>query len=385
MVPEGIFEMVAKTQAGFEEVLAAEIDALGGTDIIMIKRAVTFKGDKELLYKCHLWLRSALRILIPIHFSRAKTSDDLYKRAMRVRWSDHLRVEDTFAIDSVANSEFHTHSFYAGLRVKDAICDQFRDIYGERPSVDLENPSLRINLHIYQDEISFALDASGESLHRRGYRLEANEAPLNEAMAAGMLLLTGWDGQSNFGDIMCGSGTILIEAAQIAMDIAPGLGQRRFGFQNWKDFDRALWHRLVMEAEGRKHPPKGIIFGSDISSDSLDIAQRNIERAGLSEYIKLNCKNFADARPPEGPCLLVLNPPYGERLDDPDLDAFYKLLGDTFKQHFQGSEAWVLSGNLSALKRLGLRPSKRIPLWNGAIDCRFNQYELYGGTREQSR
>jgi putative N6-adenine-specific DNA methylase len=383
MVPEGIFDMVAKTQAGLEEVLAQEITALGGQEITILRRAVSFKGDAALLYKANLRLRTAVRVLVPFHFATAHNADELYQRASRINWGRYLRKTDTFAIDCVTHGDHHHHSLFAAMRVKDAIADQFMQRHGERPSVDLQHPALRINLHIFHDQLTFAFDASGDALQRRGYRLEQNEAPLNEVLAAGMLLLAGYDGSSDLGDLMCGSGTLLIEAAQIALNIAPGLSRPGFGFQTWRHFDPQLWQQVVAEAEDAVVPQRHLIYGSDIDPATVALARRNIDRAGLSELITVTCQDFRDARPPgdEGG-MLIMNPPYGDRLELDAIDTFYSELGDTLKQHFQNHEAWILSGNLEALKRIGLRASKKIPLLNGPIDCRFQRYELYQGTRD---
>lgn len=382
MVPDGIFEMVAKTQAGLEEVLAKEIAAIGGQDIVCMRRAVSFRGDRALMYKANLWLRTAVRVLIPFYHASAYNADELYHRASQINWSKYLRRNDTFAIDCIAHSEYHHHSLFAARRVKDAIADQFMQRYGERPSVDLQHPTLRINLHIFNEELTFALDTSGDALQRRGYRLEQNEAPLNEVLAAGMLLLAGYDGSTHFGDIMCGSGTLLIEAAGISMNIAPGLWREHFGFQGWRDFDPQLWQTVLDEANDATRMQEHEIWGSDISPNTIELARRNIDRAGLSGNITLTCQDFHDARPPEGGGMLMMNPPYGERLEVESINTFYSELGDTLKQHFKNHQAWIFSGNLEALKRIGLRASKKIPLMNGPIDCKLQCYDLYEGTRE---
>ncbi len=374
--------MVAKTQAGFEQVLADEIAALGGADVTVMRRAVSFKGDRVLMYKANLWLRTALRVLIPFKSATASNPDTLYQRALTVDWSQFLTPMDTFAIDCTVSGDLHQHSLFSAMRVKDAIADQFRQKTGQRPSVDLQNPTLRINVHISDADVIFALDTSGESLHRRGYRLEKNEAPLNEVLAAGLIQLTQWKGETNFTDPMCGSGTLLIEAAWIAMDYAPGLCREGFGFQNWADFDAALWKQLVAEAKEQIHPPAALIFGSDISQETVEVAERNIQRAGLEGLVQVSCQDFRDTRPPDGGGILVTNPPYGERLQIMEIEEFYAELGDTFKKYYKGYDAWVFSGNLDAIKRIGLRASRKFPLFNATIDCRFNKYELYAGTRE---
>jgi putative N6-adenine-specific DNA methylase len=376
--------MVAKTQAGFEQVLAKEIKALGGTEILVMRRAVSFKGDETLMQAANLWLRSAVRILIPFHEATAYTSDELYKAAGQINWSRYLNTKDTFVIDCVSNSEYHHNSLFASLRVKDAIADQMMARFGERPSVDLENPTLRINLHIIDEELIFALDSSGDALQKRGYRLEKNEAPLNEVLAAGMILLTEWDGKSNLGDLMCGSGTLLIEGASFAMDMAPGLGRAHFGFQNWKEYDSYIWEGLIADAKSRIHPPKGIIFGSDVNAATVEIARRNIERAGMAGIIKLQCQDFLTAQSPEGVGILVMNPPYGDRLQVDEISTFYARLGNVLKQQFNGYDAWILSGNHEAIKRIGLRASKKFTLMNGSIECRFHRFDLYRGRKPEA-
>lgn len=383
MVPTGIFDMVAKTQAGFEQVLADEITAIGGTNVVPMRRAVSFQGDRAVMYKANLWLRTALRVLIPFRTAVASNSDTLYQRALSIDWSAYLTPRDTFVIDCTTSGELHQHSLFASMRVKDAIADQFMASHGLRPSVDLHNPTLRINVHINEADVIFALDTSGDSLHKRGYRLEKNEAPLNEVLAAGLMKLTGWHGERNLTDIMCGSGTLLIEGAWIAMNYAPGLCRGTFGFQNWADFDADLWQSLLEDAKAKMHKPTCLIFGSDISQETVEVAHRNIQRAGLEGIVEVTCQDYHDTRPPAGGGVLVTNPPYGERLYIEEIEAFYAELGDVFKKYYQGFDAWVFSGNLDAIKRIGLRASRKYPLFNATIDCRFNKYELYAGTREQ--
>lgn len=374
--------MVAKTQAGFEDVLAHEIKDLGGTEIQVMRRAVSFKGDETLLYMANLWLRTAVRILVPFHTASAYDANELYKAASQINWSRYLHTTDTFAIDCIANSEQHHNSLFAAMRVKDAIADQMKAKFGERPSVDLTNPTLRINLHIFGEDLIFSLDSSGEALQKRGYRLEKNEAPLNEVLAAGMVLLTGWDGNSNFVDLMCGSGTLLIEGASFASNTAPGLGRAHFGFQNWRDYDPYIWEGCVNEAKSMIRKPIGKFFGSDISAANIEIARRNIERAGFSEWIELAVQDIKNAGPVAGKGILVMNPPYGDRMQVDEISYFYAVLGNVLKQQFHGYDAWILSGNHEAIKRIGLRANKKFTLMNGSIECRFHKFELYRGKKE---
>lgn len=377
------FELIAKTFHGLEEILAQEIREIGGKVISVQTRAVRFETDQKGMYRANLELRTALRILKPIHTFKAYKTNQLYSRTQLVNWSDYLGVEDTLAIDSVVSSRYFKHSKYAALKVKDAIVDQFREKTGHRPSIDTEEPTLRIHVHIKEQQVTLLLDASGDSLHKRGYRLESNEAPLNEVLAAGLVLLSGWKGDQPFFDPMCGSATILIEALMIARKIAPQWQRTYFGFLTWNDFDEKLWAEVLKEAEERVVDFELPILGADISEDTLNIAVNNIERAGFEDEIDLLVGNFFEqAAPIEGEGFMLMNPPYGERLQPRDIEAFYKKIGDAFKQAYTGWEAWVLSGNIPALKRVGLRASRRIPLYNGALECRLYQFEMYSGSRK---
>ncbi len=376
--------MVAKTQAGFEQVLADEISAVHGTDIRMLRRAVAFRGNRELMYRANLWLRCALRVLVPIHTAVARDADELYRATYAFNWADFMAHTDTFAIDCKTNSEIHHHSLYAALRIKDAIADQFRDRKKSRPSVDLNFPTLRINVLINDTDVTFSIDSSGNSLHKRGYRLENNVAPLNEVTAAGLIALTGWNGESDFGDLLCGSGTFLVEGAMVSTRQAPGLKRSDgFGFQVWKDYDKVLWKSLLEEAKQQICKPRGVIFGSDISNETIDLARRNIYRAGLTPFIRIGVSDFRKAKPPGKGGLLIMNPPYGERMQTDALEELYHDLGDTMKQSFKGFEAWILSGSPAAMKKFGLKASLKIPILNGSIDCRFHKYELYEGSRQK--
>ena len=377
------FELIAKTFHGLEEILAQEIREIGGKVIAVQTRAVRFETDQKGMYRANLELRTALRILKPIHTFKAYKTNQLYSRTQLVSWSDYLDNEDTLAIDSVVSSRFFKHSKYAALKVKDAIVDQFREKTGRRPSIDTEEPTLRVHVHIKEQQVTLLLDASGDSLHKRGYRLESNEAPLNEVLAAGLVMLSGWKGEKPFFDPMCGSATILIEALMIARKIAPQWQRTYFGFLTWKDFDKKLWVEVLKEAEARIVDFDLPIFGADISEDTLNIAVNNIERAGFEDEIDLLVGNFFEqAAPIEETGCIVMNPPYGERLQPRDVQAFYRKIGDAFKQAYTGWEAWVLSGNIPALKRVGLRASRRIPLYNGALECRLYKFEMYRGSKK---
>lgn len=375
---------IAKTFFGLEPVLANELNQIGASGIKILNRAVSFTASDEVMYKANLWLRTALRIIKPIHEFKAINEEQLYRHTQKLDWSLFLEPKDTFVIDSTAHSKFLTHSHYAALKVKDAIVDQLRDKFGERPSIDAENPTLRINLHIAHDDITIGLDASGNSLHKRGYRTGTNEAPLNEILAAGMILLSGWDHRSSLLDPMCGSGTIPIEAAMIALNVPPGHLRTSFGFFTWKDFDPQLWRKVRAEAEAQriKNPDLRII-GSDIDRSVLDKTRQNVVNARMDAHISIGSKSFSDVTPPATPGVIITNPPYGERLKPADLQALYKMIGDSLKKKFTGWDAWVLSGSKDALKQLGLHPSKKMTLYNGALECRFQKFSMYRGSIKQ--
>lgn len=378
--------IIAKTLHGFEELLAEELTNLGASQINILRRAVEFEGDLALLYRSNYLLRTAIRIIKPIYHFTAFDEQELYEGIQEIDWSKYMDVDDTLAIDAVCSSEIFQHSKYAALKSKDAIVDQFRNNTGTRPNVELREPSLRINIRIWNEEVTVSLDSSDDSLHRRGYRQRTEEAPINEVLAAGLILLTGWKGDTTFIDPMCGSGTILIEAAMIAQNIPAQYFRDNFGFQRWKDFDQTLWDTIVKEGnENRKeltHP----ILGYDISYRAIETAAVNLEAANMSDQIQLEQKAFEDLIPtPDEGGIIVTNPPYDERLQEVNIIELYKSIGDQLKTHFAGFNAWVLSANLPALKRVGLRPSRKIALFNGALECKFHCFELYKGTRKRSK
>jgi putative N6-adenine-specific DNA methylase len=375
--------MVAKTQFGLEEVLATELRNIGATDVEVHNRAVSFTGDLRIMYKANLWLRTALKVLLPIEKFRAKNETQLYDGIKKIKWDDYLDKEGRFVIRTSLKSDFFNHSQYVSLKSKDAIADQFRDKYGIRPSVDLTHPDLSIDIHINKDEVTVSLDSSAESLHRRGYRTDSTLAPINEVTAAGMILLTGWNGEGNYVDPMCGSGTLLIEAAMIAKNMPPNLNRAQFGFERWKNYDPALFAQVREEAVAAIRESKASIFGSDKTFKAIEISIENITRAGLDEDIKVSNKRFEEVKGPEGGGIMIINPPYGERLPIEEIGAFYKMMGDQMKKEFDGYDVWVISSNIPALKMTGLAPSKKIMLYNGALECRFHKFEIYKGTRRE--
>lgn len=375
-------EFIAKTMQGLEEVLAKELTDLGANDVQIGRRMVSFTGDLRMMYKSNLHLRTALRILKPIATFRAKNPDEVYEHIRKINWEEHFTVNQTFQIDSVVFSDLFRHSRFLSYRVKDAIADYFNEKMGKRPSVRLTNPDIYINIHVAHDTCTVSLDSSGESLHKRGYRMDQTEAPLNEVLAAGMLLLAGWDGQCNFIDPMCGSGTLLIEAALIALNIPPGIYRKGFAFEKWPDFDADLFDELVNDESGER-PFEHKIVGSDISAQAISIAQKNIRSASLVKYIELETRSIQKITQAPEDGLLVMNPPYGERISSNDLLSLYEAIGERLKHAFPGYSAWILSYREECFDKIGLRPSARIPLMNGALQCEFRKYEIFKGKRKE--
>lgn len=377
--------MVAKTTSGLEEVLADELKQLGAENIEIMTRALSFDGDKKLMYRANYELRTALRILKPIAFFTASNEDELYDGIQKIHWSELFNVEQTFAIDAVVSGGRFTHSQYVSYKVKDAIVDQFRDRFGARPSVDTDAPDLRLNVHIYDDQCSVALDSSGDSLHKRGYRTIVDKAPINEVLAAGLILLSGWKADGPFVDSMCGSATLPIEAAMFAMHIPPAYFRKNFGFMKWADFDETLWNEVVKTANDKISEFDFDIIGSDRSSKAIDIARQNIFESHLHKDIRLLKKNMDELEPPKGPGVLIINPPYGERLEEADLKGLYSSIGDSLKHNFKGYTAWIISSDFEALKFIGLKPSKKITVFNGPLECRFVSYDIFDGSYKEKK
>lgn len=375
------FKMIAKTFFGFEEILAKELQLLGAQDVEIGTRAVSFKGDKGFMYKANLSLRTALKILKPIYHFRAFNDQSLYKGIQGIDWSKYLNANQTFVIDSTIHSDHFKHSQFVSQKAKDAIVDQFRDKTGQRPSIDKDFPDLRINIHIDRDQCSVSLDTSGASLHQRGYRVLTNIAPINEVLAAGMLLLSGWNGESDFLDPMCGSGTILAEAAMIACNIPANINRKEFAFEKWNDWDNDLFDQIIDALMKRTRDFRYTMKGYDKAPSAVSKAIDNIRNANLDEFITIEQKNFFDTKKEtSGPLHMVFNPPYGERLDI-DLERFYREMGDTMKQNYPGTHAWFITANLEALKFVGLKPSRKIKLFNGSLEARFVKYEMYEGSK----
>lgn len=374
------FKIIAKTFKGLEEVLAKELVNLGANEVQIERRAVSCKGNKAFLYKANLHCRTASRFLVPIANFEAKNADEVYEQVKKINWELYLDLNTSFSIDSTVFSDLFTHSKFVAYRVKDAIVDQFSEKFGKRPSVSITNPDLMINVHIAQTHCTISVDSSGESLHKRGYRNSQTEAPINEALAAGMLLLAGWDGKTNFIDPMCGSGTFLIEAALIALNIPPGIFRKSFGFEKWRDFDKELFDELYND-DSYERDFNFKIIGSDVSPQAIKVAEQNIKSAGLSKFIELKTVGINDVEIPEGNWLMVTNPPYGERLQSEDLFGLYENIGRMLKFKFAGNQAWVISSDERCLFKIGLKPSQKIPLLNGDLDCFYCHYEIFSGKR----
>ncbi len=375
-------KFVAKTFSNLEPVLAGELEELGASSVEPGRRAVSFRGDKRLLYKANLYVRTALRILQPIADFLAQNEREFYRQVQKIDWHRWLSPEGTLAVDASVTSSFLTHSGYLALKTKDAIVDQFRDRFGRRPSVDVRQPQLRLNVYAFRNRFTLSLDSSGESLHRRGYRLKSNDAPLNEVLAAGMVLLSGWQGEENFVDPLCGSGTLAIEAALKKVGLPPGL-HRRFGFMNWPNFDARLWNQILSEVPSLRKRSKGIILASDISEEAVALAEENAHRAGVAEEIEFRVAPFDQISPPNGGGILITNPPYDQRLKIRNVREFYKNLGDFFKQNCAGYTVWLLTGNREALKFVGLHPSQKITLYNGGLESKFVKFDMYKGSRKR--
>lgn len=370
-----------KTFFGLETVLGEEIKKLGGKNVELKNRAVNCEGDLGFLYKINYSARTALKILVPIEEFKAYNETKFYERLFKFEWDDFMSVDQTFAIDSTVNSERFSHSQFMTFKMKDAIVDFFQNRYGRRPNIETKSPDIKFHLHIDRELVTISLDSSGDALFKRGYRKEQGEAPINEVLASGMLQLAGWDGKGNFLDPMCGSGTLLIEAAMIAMDLPAQIFRKRFAFQNWKNYDEALFTKIKEFRIERIREFHGKIVGYDIDGRMLDAARDNIESAEMEDVIEVRRENFFDTKKDMFPLLMVFNPPYDERISIND-DDFYKKIGDTFKTNYPNTLAWLISSDLDAPKKIGLRPSRKIKLFNGKLETRFLQYEMYEGTKK---
>jgi len=378
------FKMIAKTMAGLEDVLAKELISLGANNLEMGLRMISFEGDLGLLYRANFHCRTALRILKPIHTFKAQNTDEIYEEIKKINWDEYLTEKSSFVIDSVVFSKIFSHSKFVAYRAKDAIVDYFTAKTGKRPSVSISNPDLFINIHIAHNRCTVSLDSSGESLHKRGYRVNQGEAPLNEVLAAGMIMLAGWKGDSDFIDPMCGSGTLLIEAAMIARNIPPGIYRENFAFEKWRDFDKELFEDIYNDDSKEKEFGYKI-YGSDISSKAIAVARQNIKNAGI-KYIELETKSIQQYNEsPSDHGIVITNPPYGERIKPDDIFRLYEILGERLKHIFTGYTVWILSSKKEYFDKIGLKPSKKYQLFNGALECEFRKYDIFEGKRDDRK
>lgn len=384
------YKMVAKTIFGIEEICANELRKLGAEQVEIHNRAVSFEGNIGVMYKANLLLRTALRVLVQFAEFEVNNEHDLYEQVKSIPWENLIEASDTIAIDTVLNTTIFNHSQYISQKTKDAICDRFREKFGVRPSVDLDNPTLRLHVHVAKNKCVMALDSSGDSLHKRGYRDKTNLAPINEVLAAGLVQLTGWDRRSTFVDPMCGSGTILIEAAMLAANIPAGYFKESFGFMRWNKvlpYDSELWQTIHESAVQRIVTDDVHLYGIELSPHVARKAKENVKRSKTDDMIRIRNADFlqTDAPPAVGKPILLMNPPYGERMHKEDMAALYKAVGDTFKKQYQGYECWIISSNQEALKHVGLSTSKRLTVYNGQLECRFFCYSIYAGSKKAGK
>lgn len=372
------FKMIAKTFMGLEQVLAQELIELGANNVEIGRRMVAFTGDKEMMYRANFQLHTAIRVLKPIATFKATSPEEVYDEVQKIDWSQYIEKGKTFSVDSVVYSEEFRNSRFVTYKVKDAIVDQFREKTGSRPSISVTDPDIRLNIHIAKKDCTMSLDSSGESLHRRGYRQEQVEAPLNEVLAAGMILMSGWKGETDFIDPMCGSGTLLVEAALIARNISPGVFRKSFAFEKWPDFDADLFDAIYND-DSREREFEHHIYGYDIDIKAVNTALLNVKAAGFSKDITVEEADFATFEGHNEKAVMITNPPYGERISTPNLLATYKMIGERLKHHFRDNEAWVLSYRTECFDAIGLKPSVKIPVYNGSLECEFRKYSIFDG------
>lgn len=378
------FELIAKTFMGLEPVLAQELTQLGANNVQIGRRMVSFTGDKEMMYRANFQLHTAIRILKPIKHFKARSAEDVYNEIKTIDWSLYIEKGKTFSVDSVVYSEEFRNSRFVTYKVKDAIVDQFRESTGTRPNISVTNPDIRLHIHIAEEAATLCLDSSGESLHRRGYRQESVEAPLNEVLAAGMIMMSGWKGDTDFIDPMCGSGTLLVEAALIARNMSPGIFRKEFAFEKWPDFNQELFDKIYnddsQEREFTHH-----IYGYDIDIKSVNTARLNVKAAGLTKDITVEQADFKNFTKPQQPSIIITNPPYGERISTPNLLGTYKMIGERLKHEFMGNDAWILSYREECFEQIGLKPSVKIPVFNGSLECEFRKYSIFDGKMKDFR
>ncbi len=379
------FEMKATTFHGLEDVLVNELMKLGARDIVPFKRGVSFTGDKGFMYKANLCLRTALKVLVPIYSFTAENEHELYDKMKEYEWEELLNTDDTLAINATVNSEEFDHSLYISQKTKDAICDRFVEKFNVRPNVDLDRPTVRIYVHIFKNQVNVSLDSSGDSLFKRGYRVDIDTAPMKEVLAAGIVLLSNWQPHLPLIDGMCGSGTLGIEAALYANNIPPGVFREEFGFMKWHDFDKELWDTIYDSCINRIKDDMPTIISSDIEIIPLEMAKRNGGVAKVDDVIQYEHISFFDIMPTKPHGTILLNPPYDERIKMEDTNAFYKQIGDKLKKDFGGWTCWIISSNMEAIKSIGLHPSKKMTLFNASLECKLLKYEMYSGSKKASK
>lgn len=379
------FKIIAKTFQGLEEVLAKELINLGANNVEIGRRMVAFTGDKEMLYKANFCTRTAVKVLKPIKEFKAKDADEVYEEAKKIDWEKYMDVKSTFLVDSVIFSENFRHSKFVAYRVKDAIADYWREKSGgDRPNVVISNPDLRVNVHIAEDEVTISLDSSGESLHQRGYKTATVQAPLNEVLAAGLIMLTGWDGECDLIDPFCGSGTILIEAALIAQNVYPGVFRKEYAFEKWKDFDADLFDRIYNDdSQEREFDHK--IYGYDINRQVVQIATNNVLNAGVKDIVSVEQRDFYEFEQPLDKAIMITNPPYGDRITTDDIFDLYETIGKNLKRNFVGNDAWIISHHEELFDKIGFRPSTKYALFNGSLECEFRKYQIFDGKLKERR
>lgn len=379
------FEMKVTTFFGLEEILAKELQQLGGKNVAVFKRGVSVTGDLGFMYKINLCLHTALKVIVPIAKFNAGNEQQLYDAIKTIPWEKFISNSDTLMVESVLNSDHFTHSQFVSQKIKDGIVDRFRDRTGKRPDVDLLRPKLKVYAHIFRNEVSLHLDSSSEPLYKRGYRADINEAPMKEVLAAGLVKLSGWEKHRLLIDGMCGAATIAIEAAIWANNIPPGYYRNDFGFMRWNNFDEQLYETIFDSALSRIKEDKVEIIANDIDAPTIKKAQSNVKNAKVEDVVTCVNQSFFDLKPERNGGVLILNPPYGERLPVPEIEKLHKEIGDKLKKDFKNFNAWIITSRPEAIKSIGLRPSRKIQVYNGALECRFLKYELYEGSKKASK
>jgi putative N6-adenine-specific DNA methylase len=376
-------DILVKTLHGLEGSLAEELRNIGAENVKELKRAVSCTGNLALVYRANYTLRTALRVLIPLHTFKAKNENEFYRECRKFDWEDHIELRQTFAIDhSIGKNASLKHSQFASLKLKDAIVDHFRAKKGRRPSVNPDNPDILLNLHGFNDEYTISLDSSGKPLNQRGYRKPGHQAPLNEVLGAGLLAISGWDKKSTLLDPMCGSGTIALEAALMAKNIPVQILRNEFGFMNWSNFNAILWNRVKHDAQREQVRGKISIYASDMSGETNRLVKHSAKLLKLGNGFEIDRRNFLDVVPPGEQGTILTNPPYGERIGGDNVGDFYTKIGDKLKQDFAGWDAWLISSNFGALRSLRLGPSEKHILFNGKLECQFCKYEMYKGSKD---